>query len=184
MKNEQTATAGQAHPLEDAGPALKCLRFLSHGTLESRNLEQSRAFYEDCLGLEVVRTSPVSLMIRLGGNNTLAVVQCKKKHVMPLLNHNGLDVERREDVDDCHRVLKAGKEKWGIGRITTPSDQHGTYSFYFSDLDDNWWEILANPAGGYSWMFTQGRDLESWGAGAHDEVNPNEYRGRKPRKSP
>jgi hypothetical protein len=43
------------------------------------------------------------------------------------------------------------------------------------DLDGNWWEILTNPAGGYSWMFAQGRDLERWGAGSNDEVNPNQY---------
>jgi len=34
--------------------------------------------------------------------------------------------------------------------------QHGTYSFYFRDADDNSWEILANPPGGYSWMFERG----------------------------
>ena len=27
-------------------PALKCLTFLSHGTLESRDLEKTRQFYE------------------------------------------------------------------------------------------------------------------------------------------
>ena len=162
---------------------LACLKFLSHGTLESRDLDKTRAFYEECLGLDTVRTSPVSMMIRLGGDNTIAVVQSRKKHDMPLLNHNGLDVATREDVGECHRVLKAGKEKWGIKKITTPQDQHGTYSFYFSDLDDNWWEILANPAGGYSWMFSQGRDLESWGAGKTDEINPNAYQQRGSRAS-
>jgi hypothetical protein len=72
----------------------------------------------------------------------------------------------------------------GIRKITKPSDQHGTYAFYFTDPDDNWWEILTNPKGGYSWMFSKGSDLEQWGAGEHDEgVNPNDFKGkaRKPR---
>jgi catechol-2,3-dioxygenase len=157
---------------------LDCITFLSHGTLESRDLEKTRAFYEQCLGMQTIRTSPVSLMIRLGGNNTIAVVQNPRKPEMPLLNHNGLDVPNREDVDRCHRVLEEGKEKWGIQKITRPADQHGTYSFYFSDLDGNWWEILTNPPGGYAWMFSQGGDLQAWGAGKDDKVNPNAYKGR------
>jgi catechol-2,3-dioxygenase len=159
-------------------PELDCITFLSHGTLESRDLEKTRKFYQDCLGIETIRTSPVSLMIRLGGDHTIAVVQNPRKAEMPLLNHNGLDVPKREDVDHCHRVLEEGKEKWGIQKITKPADQHGTYSFYFSDLDGNWWEILTNPPGGYSWMFSQGGDLQAWGAGKDDKVNPNAYKGR------
>jgi catechol-2,3-dioxygenase len=160
-------------------PALKCLKFLSHGTLESRDLEKTRAFYEQCLGLQTIRTSPVSLMIRLGGDNTIAVVQNPRKPDMPLLNHNGLDVATREDVDQCHALLETEKEKWGLTKITRPADQHGTYSFYFSDLDGNWWEILTNPPGGYAWMFTQGGDLQKWGAGAADKVNPNSYKSTR-----
>ena len=140
---------------KSADPALK-LNFLSHGTLEARDLEKSRLFYEDCLGLEVVRTSNISLLIRLGGDNTIAVVQVPKKEDMPLLNHNGLDVETQEEVDAAYATLEEQKEKWGIAKVTKPALQHGTYSFFFSDLDDNWWEILTNPPRGYAWLFEQG----------------------------
>lgn len=53
-------TAIPAHG-EKPTPALK-LNFLSHGTLESRDLAFSRRFYEEFLGLEVVQTSPISLL--------------------------------------------------------------------------------------------------------------------------
>ena len=68
-------------------PALK-LNFLSHGTLESKNLEEAREFYTEFLGLEVVRTSPISLLIRLGGANTIAVVEQKNRddEQMPMLS--------------------------------------------------------------------------------------------------
>jgi catechol-2,3-dioxygenase len=82
-------------------PALKCITFLSHGTLESRDLDKARQFYEECLGIETIRTQPVSLMIRLGGNNTIAVVRNPRKAEMPLLGHNGLDVPTRTDVDNA-----------------------------------------------------------------------------------
>ena len=54
-------------------PALN-LRLLSHGTLESRDLEASRKFYEEFLGFDVVRTSNISLMIRLGSQHIYTVV--------------------------------------------------------------------------------------------------------------
>ncbi len=137
-------------------PALK-LKFLSHGTLEARDLEKSRQFYEEFFGLETVRTSPISLLIRLGGNHTYAVVEAKSKNTfMPFLYHNGLDVETQEEVDQAHRTIMEQAEKWGMHKITKPALQHGTYSFYFWDLDDNCWEILTNPEGGYRWLFEQG----------------------------
>jgi catechol 2,3-dioxygenase-like lactoylglutathione lyase family enzyme len=136
-------------------PALE-LRFLSHGTLESRDLAFSRKFYEEVLGLEVVQTSPISLLIRLGGPNTIAVVYSKQAHEMKLLNHNGLDVRTQEEVDEAHRIVCEQAETWQLKKITKPHLQHGTYSFFFWDADDNCWEILTNPEGGYSWLFEQG----------------------------
>lgn len=145
-------TAASAKP----APALK-LNFLSHGTLESRDLAASRRFYEEFLGLQVVQTSPISLLIRLGGPNTIAVVFSKKAAgEMNLLNHNGLDVATQEEVDEAHRTVCAEAEKWHLKKISKPHLQHGTYSFFFWDGDDNCWEILTNPAGGYSWLFEQG----------------------------
>ncbi|MGH7100615.1 MAG: VOC family protein [Stellaceae bacterium] len=136
-------------------PALK-LNFLSHGTLESRDLPFSRRFYEEFLGLEVVQTSPISLLIRLGGPNTIAVVHSKQTREMNLLNHNGLDVRTREEVDAAHRIVCAEAERWHLKKISKPHLQHGTYSFFFWDGDDNCWEILTNPEGGYSWLFKEG----------------------------
>jgi catechol 2,3-dioxygenase-like lactoylglutathione lyase family enzyme len=147
-------------------PVLK-LKYLSHGTLESRDLEASRKFYEEFLGLEVVRTSNVSLLIRLGGDNTIAVVCNPKKPPMPVLNHNGLDVLTQKEVEAAHKTVTSQKKTWGITKITNASLQHGTFSFFFNDLDDNWWEILTNPPRGYAWLFEQG---DQDGIGHMDKV--------------
>jgi catechol 2,3-dioxygenase-like lactoylglutathione lyase family enzyme len=136
-------------------PALK-LKFLSHGTLETRDLAFSRKFYEEFLGLDVVQTSPISLLIRLGGPNTIAVVYSKQAGEMTLLNHNGLDVGTQEEVDEAHRIVCTEADTWKLKKITKPHLQHGTYSFFFWDADGNCWEILTNPDGGYSWLFEQG----------------------------
>ena len=151
-------------------PALK-LNFLSHGTLASKDLVQTRTFYEEFFGLEVHRTSPISLMVRLGGDHVYAVVQANTVGEMPFLNHNGLDVETKEEVDAAHRIACEQAEKWGLHKISKPVLQHGTYSFYFWDADENCWEILTNPKGGYSWIFEMG-DLEGKGHMARDFPRP------------
>lgn len=56
---------------------------------------------------------------------------------MPLFNHNGLDVETQEEVYDAYEIVEVQKETRGSTKVTKPALQHGTYSFFFSDLDDN-----------------------------------------------
>ena len=142
-------------------PALRT-KFLSHGTLGSKDLERTRKFYTEFLGLEVVQTSKISLLVRLGGDHTYAVVQNKKLGEMPRINHNGLDVEDDAEVDRSYETVLANQEQWGLHKITKPVIQHGTYSFHFWDRDGNSWEILCNPKGGYTWIIDQG-DLEGKG---------------------
>jgi Glyoxalase/Bleomycin resistance protein/Dioxygenase superfamily len=132
------------------------LNFLSHGTLESRDLAFSRKFYEEFLGLWVVQTSQISLMVRLGGKHCIAVVYTKRPIGMGLFNHNGLDVETKEEVDTAHKIVLAEAEKWKLHKITKPVLQHGTYSFYFWDADENCWKISANPYSGYDWLLEAG----------------------------
>lgn len=139
-------------------------KFLSHGTLECKDIDATRKFYEEFLGLEVTRTSPGSMMIRRGGQNVIAVVQnnLKADEVMSFFNHNGLDVATDEEVNASYEIVTRDADKWGLHRITKPEVQHGTYSFYFWDMDNNCWEILANPEGGYTWLFEKG-DQEGLG---------------------
>lgn len=137
-------------------PVLK-LNFISHGTLISKNLQKTRQFYEEFLGFEVVRTSEQSLWTRLGGDHVYVVVEGRgEREPMLLLNHNGVDVSTDEEVDHCHELILEQADKWGLYRIGKPRVQHGTYSFYFWDMDDNCWEVQSNPNGGYGWMFERG----------------------------
>ena len=66
------------------------------------------------------------------------------------------DVESQEEVNVAHELLAKHKDRWGVTQITKPALQHGTYSFFFCDIDDNWWEILTNPRRGYAWLFEKG----------------------------
>ena len=135
------------------------LKFLSHGKLECDDIEASRRFYTELLGLEAVRTSPTTGMLRLNSVMTIAVVQTKSKNRAGLFSHFGLDVDTTDEVDAARKIVIANKEEYGIKKITESKIDHGTYAFYFEDRDGNWWEILTNPEGGYSHVFSHGGDL-------------------------
>ncbi|MGH3827175.1 MAG: VOC family protein, partial [Pseudonocardiaceae bacterium] len=78
-----TERSDRASPLVD-------IAFISHGTLGSVNLQESRRFYEEVFGFEVVQLSPVSLLVRKGGAHTYVVVETgNADHKMSLMNHNG-----------------------------------------------------------------------------------------------
>ena len=136
-------------------PALK-LNLYSHATLDCRDIQRTRRFFQEFLGLETAMMGETGFAARLGRSQIIVVVQNPiHKAVMPMFNHNGLDVGSEAEVDQAHAVVTRGAEQWGLKRITRPLHQHGTYSFYFWDLDDNAWEILSNQPGGFEWVFGQ-----------------------------
>lgn len=135
-------------------PLLKT-RFLSHGTLECRDIAATRRFYEEVLGLEVVQQAPIALFVRLGSRHCYAVVETgnENAHAMSLMNHNGIDLGSEQEVRNAYDTLLAVRERYGIRKLTKPVRQHGTFSFYLQDLDGNWWEICHLPDGGYAFRF-------------------------------
>jgi catechol 2,3-dioxygenase-like lactoylglutathione lyase family enzyme len=132
-------------------PLIKAQR-IGHGTLEVTDLQSTRRFYEEVLGLECIQVSTMSMVAKLGTEHTYAVVASgnKDRPEMSLFNHNGLDVGSREEVDRIRTQILAIKDEWGIKKIGPISTMHGDYSFYFCDLDGNWWEIVAAEPGGYA----------------------------------
>jgi catechol 2,3-dioxygenase-like lactoylglutathione lyase family enzyme len=140
-------------------PLLKLQR-LGHGTLEVVDLVRSRRFYEEVLGLEVIQPSSRSMMVRLNTNHAYAVVETGKPSSMTMLAHNGLDVGSAEAVHEAYTKLLEVKDKWGIKQLTEPRRMHGDTSFYFTDPDGNWWEIVAVREHGYAADFEDpDRDL-------------------------
>ena len=144
-----------------AGPHIK-VGFLSHGTVETRDLARARKFYEEFFGFDVRQTSKISLMLRLNSTTTIACVQTRGPTKAGLYSHFGLDMETREEVDQAYETAKKLKDEYGIKKMTAPVDQHGTYAFYIVDADENWWEILTNPRNGYSYVFDLEEEGRSW----------------------
>lgn len=143
-----------------SGEPVLNIRRIGHGTLETVDIARARRFYEEVLGLEVIQTSPRSVMIRLNTSHVYAVVETGRASEMPMMAHNGLDVGSVEEVHLAHRKLTEVQEVWGIKTITEPRHMHGDTSFYFTDPDGNWWEIVAVRDGGYAADFDdEERDL-------------------------
>lgn len=138
-------------------PALNLTHY-SHATLECKNIKRTRQFFEEFLGFETVQMADISFWSRLPGGTAIVVVQSPvdTTHKMAFLHHNGVDVPTEADVDACHAIVQRDAEKWDLKKITKPMIQHGTYAFYFWDMDDNAWEVCANPPGGYAWAFERG----------------------------
>lgn len=115
---------------------------MSHGTLECYNLKESRKFYEEFLGLECVRHAKPAMAVRCGIKFHIVCIEVGQAlHPCNVLNHWGLDVGSREEVDRVHQKAKELKDTYTIRQILDPVLQHGVYSFYMEDLDHNWWEI-------------------------------------------
>jgi len=115
---------------------------LSHGTLEVQNLQKSRRFYEEFLGLECVRHAKPGMVIRCGMKFHIVCIEVGAA-IKPasFLTHWGLDVKSDAEVDQAYSEAQKLKDEYGIRRITPCVMQHGVYSFYIEDLDYNWWEF-------------------------------------------
>jgi catechol 2,3-dioxygenase-like lactoylglutathione lyase family enzyme len=127
-----------------AAPLLRTKALIS-GTLPSRDLAASRAFYEEALGLEVRQLSEDRLVVRQGYDHVYEVEKVDEAFEMPLLRHNGLNT--RGDLVELHAKLLGGKDKYGIKKMTRPAMQHGTFGFYMQDRDGSWWEIQPSVDG-------------------------------------
>jgi catechol 2,3-dioxygenase-like lactoylglutathione lyase family enzyme len=162
------ATAEGSHRLGDAsrgvmGEAMNRPVMLSHGTITCRNLAASRRFYEEFLGLECVRHVERGLLLRKGGYCSIVCLEVGD-HVKPVdrQHHWGIDLASREDVDRALALAHEHKEKYGIQRISRITERHGDYSFYFTDLDGNYWEFQyagtgqGTGEGRYDEMFARG----------------------------
>ncbi len=115
---------------------------LTHGTLECHNLKETRRFFEEFLGLEVIKHAPPGMMFRCGMKFHVVCLEVGD-NVKPLGigNHWGMDVASKEEVEEAWRKAHELKDKYKIGQIMPINQQHGVYSFYFEDLNQSWWEI-------------------------------------------
>ena len=122
------------------------IKGLHHNAYRCRDSEETRQFYEEFLGLEVVRHARPAMMLRLRSGMYVVCV-CRREHLpeQHVLTHWGVYVASREEVERAHAEAHRLKDKYGIRKITKLKEQHGAYAFFLQDLDYNWWEIQHEP---------------------------------------
>ena len=124
---------------------------LSHGTLVCRDVEKSRRFYEEFLGLEVVHFIKPAMALRLTTNVYIACICLGDQHPETTsvshdcLRHFGLNVASREEVDQAYQDALRLRDTYELREIHKPQMLHGAYKFFLQDRDGNWWEIQMEP---------------------------------------
>ncbi|MBN9085121.1 MAG: hypothetical protein BGP06_19945 [Rhizobiales bacterium 65-9] len=115
---------------------------LSHGTLEVRDIDKSRRFYSEFLGLETVRRGMPALWVRCGGGWMVACIcMGERAKALPISSRWCLDMTTDEDVNAAYQAAQKLKEEYGIRDILPIARTSASSSFCLQDIDGNWWEI-------------------------------------------
>lgn len=127
---------------------------LSHGTIECKDIDASRRFYRDFLGLETVRRGDMAIWFRCGGGWMVASVGTgEKQESLPIDSRWCLDMASAEEVTKAHTSARRLKDDFQIQEILPIQEVHGRRMFCLKDLDGNWWEIGFHPGRLYDSIF-------------------------------
>ena len=163
------------------------LPFLSHGHATLKDVEESIRFYRNFLGLDVVKTSPRTLVARLGSNTAIVGVTLGEKGLAkanrPWLEnaHFGFDLPTADEVKQARELALQHQDNFNILNIGDMFYGDEGLSFMLVDQDGNFWEILENPEGGYSHYFAKECDTKHALASFSDGVEDSRISVLKPR---
>ena len=117
----------------------------THGTLVATDMEASKKFYIDVLGLDVHQFNDHVIYVKHPSTKTYVVCAERKDFKVFSVNfRNTLTLESREAVQDAYqRFREAGKDV-GVGEILPLQADDESVTFCFRDPGTNCWE-LASP---------------------------------------
>ena len=117
----------------------------THGTLQCDDIERSRRFYVEVLGLEIAAGFNTAQYIKHPAAPWyLVVLQRSPRQYLAPVNRFTLQLGSAAEVEQAHREFVSDKNSLGLNEITDISRADGTVNFIFSDPDKNWWELTAN----------------------------------------
>jgi catechol 2,3-dioxygenase-like lactoylglutathione lyase family enzyme len=127
---------------------------LTHGTLESRNLDVARALYESVLGLRCVRHSPRSQLLAGRGGVAIVCVETGTA-VHPQGDENRWVVLAGGD-EAVLAVHDAAAKSDAVAQLGTLERDGATSRFVMQDVDTNWWEVTSRSPHYYRHIFERG----------------------------
>jgi catechol 2,3-dioxygenase-like lactoylglutathione lyase family enzyme len=116
----------------------------THGTLQCDDVERSRRFYVEVLGLEIAAGFNTAQYIKHPSTPWyIVVLQRSPRQYLAPVNRFTLQMATAAQVDKAHREFAAHGKEIGIADLGKLDSAHGKANFIFSDLDKNWWELTS-----------------------------------------
>ena len=151
--NPGGALHGRSHTAEHWDKPLTSERFpgrgylpqaFTHGTLQCDNIERSRRFYVEVLGLEIAAGFNTAQYIKHPSSPWyIVVLQRSPRQYLAPVNRFTLQLGSPNELEQAHREFAANGNSVGISKLGKVETTNGTVNFIFSDMDKNWWELTA-----------------------------------------
>ena len=117
---------------------------LTHGTLQCDNIERSRRFYVDLLGLEIAAGFNTAHYIKYPASPWyIVVLQRSPRQYLAPVNRFTLQCASAVEVEQAHREFATQENNLGITKLGELGATDGKTNFIFCDLDKNWWELTS-----------------------------------------
>jgi len=118
---------------------------LTHGTLQCDDLAKTKAFILGVLGLEQAGgMSDRTVYVKHPATPWYIVMLPRRpRQYLAPVNRFTLELATAAEVEAAQRDFVAQKASLGLNEIGAVERANGKASFIFSDLDKNWWELVA-----------------------------------------
>ena len=151
--NPAGALHGRSHTAAHWQDALNPERFpgrgyvpqaFTHGTLQCDNIESSRCFYVDVLGLEIAAGFNTAQYIKHAATPWyIVVLQRSPRQYLAPVNRFTLQMGSADEVRQAHQDFATKRAQLAITEVGKIESVDGEAHFIFSDLDKNWWELTS-----------------------------------------
>ncbi len=118
---------------------------LTHGTVQFHDIEATRRFYENVLGLEVVQLWPSSIYVKHPESSWYIVnLPFRAEPIFPTRAQRFvLALESASKVEEAHHWFSNSAETLGLSTVDPIQRSEDVARFIFSDLNRTWWEVTS-----------------------------------------